>query len=63
MFDVRRVLSCPCTEPRLPRPMVFLDELATNATAHNVSIIVYSGNADFLITHRGSEGVLVSHVL
>jgi len=38
-----------------PEPMVFLDELATNATARNVSIIVYSGNNDLLIAHRGSE--------
>ena len=38
--------------------MVFLDELATNATAHNVSIIVYSGNNDLIISHRGSEGAL-----
>ena len=40
-----------------------MDELATNATAQNVSIIVYSGNNDLLISHRSSEGVLVSHVL
>jgi len=38
------------------RPMVFLDDLATNATAHDVSIIIYSGNDDALIPHRGSEG-------
>ena len=38
--------------------MVFLDELATNATARNVSIIVYSGNNDLIISHRGSEGAL-----
>ena len=43
--------------------MVFLDELATNATARNVSIIVYSGNDDLLVTHRGSEGTLTSHTL
>jgi len=35
---------------------VFLDELAANATARNVSIIVYSGNNDLIISHRGSEG-------
>ena len=38
--------------------MVFLDELATNATARNVSIIVFSGNNDLIISHRGSEGAL-----
>ena len=43
--------------------MVFLDELATNATARNVSIIVYSGNSDLLIPHRGSEGASVSYIL
>ena len=37
---------------------MFLDELATNATARNVSIIVYSGNNDLIISHRGSEGAL-----
>ena len=35
---------------------MFLDELAANATARNVSIIVYSGNSDLIISHRGSEG-------
>ena len=39
-----------------------MDELAANATARNVSIIVYSGNGDLLVSHRSSEGVLVSHV-
>ena len=43
--------------------MVFLDELATNATANNISIIVYSGNSDLLVSHRGSEGVLTPNVL
>jgi carboxypeptidase D len=43
--------------------MVFLDELAANATARNVSIIVYSGNGDLLVSHRGSEGASVSRIL
>ena len=43
--------------------MVFLDELATNATANNISIIVYSGNSDLLVSHRGSEGTLTLNVL
>ena len=43
--------------------MVFLDELATNATANNISIIVYSGNSDLLVSHRGSEGALTPNVL
>ena len=39
----------------LNRPMIFLDELAANATAKNVSIIIYSGNMDSLVAHRGFE--------
>jgi hypothetical protein len=40
--------------------MTFLDDLATNATKHHVSVIIYSGNLDSLIAHRGSEGKFVS---
>ncbi|KAF9269106.1 alpha/beta-hydrolase [Marasmius fiardii PR-910] len=36
-------------------PMAFLTDLATNATAKGVSIIVYSGNNDALIPHFGTE--------
>ncbi|KAJ7073243.1 alpha/beta-hydrolase [Mycena belliarum] len=38
-----------------PVPMNFLSELATNATARNISVILYSGNDDALIAHRGTE--------
>ncbi|KAJ7464615.1 alpha/beta-hydrolase [Mycena latifolia] len=38
-----------------PVPMNFLSEFATNATAHGVSVILYSGNDDALIAHRGTE--------
>ncbi|KAF9028443.1 alpha/beta-hydrolase [Hymenopellis radicata] len=38
-----------------PEPMVFLSDLASNATARNVSVIIYSGNDDSLVSHRGSE--------
>ncbi|KAK7025021.1 carboxypeptidase [Favolaschia claudopus] len=38
-----------------PVPMNFLTEFATNATAHNISVILYSGNDDALIAHRGTE--------
>ncbi|THV05581.1 alpha/beta-hydrolase [Dendrothele bispora CBS 962.96] len=41
-----------------PEPMTFLTDLATNATAHNVSVILYSGNDDTLIAHRGTEVVI-----
>ncbi|KAI0642261.1 alpha/beta-hydrolase [Trametes meyenii] len=39
-------------------PMAFLTELATNATAHNVSVVLYSGNDDSLVAHRGTEVVI-----
>ncbi|TDL15661.1 alpha/beta-hydrolase [Rickenella mellea] len=38
-----------------PEPMVFLSELASNASDHNVSFVIYSGNDDSLVAHRGSE--------
>ncbi|KAF8142101.1 Alpha/Beta hydrolase protein, partial [Boletus edulis] len=37
------------------RPMAFLTDLATNATAHDLKIIVYSGNDDSLVSHFGSQ--------
>ncbi|KAG6332041.1 hypothetical protein ID866_7052 [Astraeus odoratus] len=36
-------------------PMAFLSGLATNATQHDVNIIIYSGNDDSLIPHLGSQ--------
>jgi carboxypeptidase D len=36
--------------------MAFLTDLATNATEHNIPIVIYSGNDDSLVAHRGSEG-------
>lgn len=39
-------------------PMAFLTELATNASARGLSIVLYSGNDDSLITHRGTEVVI-----
>ncbi|KAJ7769354.1 alpha/beta-hydrolase [Mycena metata] len=38
-----------------PEPMVFLTELATNASARGVGIVFYSGNDDSLVAHRGTE--------
>ncbi|KAJ7716754.1 Alpha/Beta hydrolase protein [Mycena metata] len=35
--------------------MNFLTEFATNATAHGVGVVLYSGNDDALIAHRGTE--------
>jgi len=36
-------------------PMAFLTELTSNATAKNVSIVIYSGNDDSLVAHLGTE--------
>ena len=36
--------------------MVFLTELATNATEKGVHVIIYSGNDDSLVAHTGSQG-------
>lgn len=44
------------TEYGLPRPMAFLTELATNASMKNVQVILYSGNDDSLVSHRGTQG-------
>ncbi|TFK46518.1 alpha/beta-hydrolase [Heliocybe sulcata] len=39
-------------------PMAFLTDLATNATERNVSVVIFSGNDDSLVAHRGSEVVI-----
>ena len=39
-------------------PMAFLSDLATNASAANVSIIFYSGNDDSLVQHHGTETII-----
>ncbi|KAI0730653.1 alpha/beta-hydrolase [Earliella scabrosa] len=39
-------------------PMAFLDELATNMSTHGVPIVLYSGNDDSLVAHRGTEVVI-----
>ncbi|KAH7910092.1 alpha beta-hydrolase [Hygrophoropsis aurantiaca] len=36
-------------------PMAFLTDLATNATAQNISVVIYSGNDDSLVPHYSSE--------
>ncbi|TEB36635.1 alpha/beta-hydrolase [Coprinellus micaceus] len=38
-----------------PVPINFLTELATNATAKDVGVVLFSGNNDFLIPHLGTE--------
>lgn len=43
------------------RPMVFLTDLATNATAKNVSVILFSGNDDALVSHLGTESKSFLH--
>jgi hypothetical protein len=37
-------------------PVAFLDDLAKNASAHNISVVIYSGNDDSLVPHWSSEG-------
>ena len=37
--------------------MQFLNDLAANATKHNVAIAIYSGNDYALEAHRGSESM------
>ncbi|KAI0773294.1 alpha/beta-hydrolase [Trametes elegans] len=39
-------------------PMAFLDELAANASAKNVAVVLYAGNDDSLVAHRGIEVVI-----
>ncbi|RDX51221.1 alpha/beta-hydrolase [Lentinus brumalis] len=39
-------------------PMAFLTDLATNMSRHGISIVLYSGNDDSLIAHRGTEVVI-----
>ncbi|KAG8220809.1 Alpha/Beta hydrolase protein [Butyriboletus roseoflavus] len=46
------------SKPAPTRPMAFLTDLATNATAHNMTVIIFSGNDDSLIPHLGSQGKL-----
>lgn len=36
--------------------MAFLSELATNATARGIKVILYEGNDDLLVAHLASEG-------
>ncbi|KAI0643827.1 alpha/beta-hydrolase [Trametes meyenii] len=36
-------------------PVAFLTELATNASARNISFVFYSGNDDSQVQHRGTE--------
>ncbi|KAG1721432.1 Alpha/Beta hydrolase protein [Suillus paluster] len=45
----------PSIESVDPLPMAFLTELATNATAQNISVVIFSGNDDSLIPHLGSQ--------
>lgn len=36
--------------------MVFLDDLATNATERSVHVIIYEGNDDGIVAHLSAEG-------
>ncbi|KAI9065255.1 alpha/beta-hydrolase [Trametes sanguinea] len=39
-------------------PMAFLNDLATNATRKNVAVVLYSGNDDSILPHRGTEVII-----
>ncbi|KAI0773295.1 alpha/beta-hydrolase [Trametes elegans] len=39
-------------------PMAFFSELAANASAHNIAVMLYLGNDDSLVAHRGTEVVI-----
>jgi carboxypeptidase D len=41
-----------------PEPMVFLTDLATNGTEQGVGFVLFSGNDDSLVTHRGTQVVI-----
>ncbi|KAK7039320.1 carboxypeptidase [Favolaschia claudopus] len=41
-----------------PLPITFLSELAANASKHDVGIVLYVGNDDLLVAHRGIEAVI-----
>ncbi|KLO10086.1 alpha/beta-hydrolase [Schizopora paradoxa] len=38
-----------------PAPMIFLSELATNASKHGVKVVIYSGNDDSVVAHYATE--------
>lgn len=62
-FSRRRVSTCRGQRNwilRMVRPMAFLTELATNATARNIPIVIYSGNDDSLVPHFGSQSGFLS---
>lgn len=37
--------------------MAFLTDLATSMTKEKVKVVIFSGNDDALLAHRGSEGL------
>ncbi|KAL0571646.1 hypothetical protein V5O48_010319 [Marasmius crinis-equi] len=43
---------------RSVEPAAFMSELATNASNHNVGIVIYEGNSDSLVAHFGAEVVI-----
>ena len=45
------------------RPVSFFDELASNATEKNVSVVIYLGNDDSVVPHFSSESKSESWVL
>jgi len=45
------------------RPMAFLTDLATNMTAHDMVVIIYSANDDSVVSHFGSQSRFLSRSL
>ena len=41
------------------RPVAFFDELAANATKHDVKVVIYLGNDDSVCPHFSSESTLL----
>jgi len=47
--------STPYAPDPSPESMVFLSDLATNLTSHKIPVVIYSGNDDAIVAHRGTE--------
>ncbi|OCH83865.1 alpha/beta-hydrolase [Obba rivulosa] len=52
-FTVGNEFGDPSVEP-----VAFLSELASNASARNISIVFFSGNDDSLVAHHGTQVVI-----
>ncbi|KAF8192021.1 Alpha/Beta hydrolase protein [Mycena galopus ATCC 62051] len=57
-FSIRCTIALVQYQTHHTRPMVFLSDLATNASARGVGTVFYSGNDDSIAPHRGTEVVI-----